>query len=174
MNNKNNETIKVKNNIKRLTPKPIYKINRIKKKMYEPPLKLNKNKSNKTEFISNKSKSSTIIASLSNKKNGLFLKNETKKNDIDIKNKITLKKEKKSHNIKNMIINIFSSSLNSSSKNLIQNKWNKEFKSLKSYEFIKNNKLTEQELNTLEYELAILKDKRTFFQYYFSLLKKKQ
>ena len=30
-----------------------------------------------------------------------------------------------------------------------------------------------QELNTLEYEMAIIYDKRTYFQYYWSLLKKK-
>ena len=34
--------------------------------------------------------------------------------------------------------------------------------------------LNDQELNTLEYNLAILYDKRTYFQYYWSLLKKKQ
>ena len=34
--------------------------------------------------------------------------------------------------------------------------------------------LNDEELNSLEYELAILIDKRTYFQYYWSLLKKKQ
>ena len=34
--------------------------------------------------------------------------------------------------------------------------------------------LNDQELNTLKYELALLIDKRTYFQYYWSLLKKKQ
>jgi hypothetical protein len=34
--------------------------------------------------------------------------------------------------------------------------------------------LTDQELNNLNYEIAIIFDKRTYFQYYFSLLKKKQ
>ena len=33
--------------------------------------------------------------------------------------------------------------------------------------------MNDQELNTLEYEIAILIDKRTYFQYYWSLLKKK-
>jgi hypothetical protein len=33
--------------------------------------------------------------------------------------------------------------------------------------------LNDEELNTLEYEIAIIYDKRTFFQYYWSLLKKK-
>ena len=35
-------------------------------------------------------------------------------------------------------------------------------------------KLNDYELNTLPYELAVNKDKRTYFQYYWSLLKKKQ
>ena len=34
--------------------------------------------------------------------------------------------------------------------------------------------LNDQELNSLEYNLAIEIDKRTYFQYYFSLIKKKQ
>ena len=33
--------------------------------------------------------------------------------------------------------------------------------------------LNDQELNTLDYEVAIVIDKRTYFQYYFSLIKKK-
>jgi hypothetical protein len=34
--------------------------------------------------------------------------------------------------------------------------------------------LNDYELNTLTYEIALIKDKRTYFQYYWSLLKKKQ
>ena len=34
--------------------------------------------------------------------------------------------------------------------------------------------LNDEEINTLEYELAIIYDKRTYLQYYWSLLKKKQ
>ena len=37
----------------------------------------------------------------------------------------------------------------------------------------KNNSLNDKELNTLNYELALEKDKRTYFQFYWSLLKKK-
>ena len=36
------------------------------------------------------------------------------------------------------------------------------------------NNINDEELNTLEYEFAIVYDKRTYFQYYWSLLKKKQ
>ena len=64
--------------------------------------------------------------------------------------------------------------ISTSTNKLINRNWSKEFNSLKSYDFLKYKKLTEQELNTLESELAVEKDKRTYFQYYFSLLKKKQ
>ena len=33
--------------------------------------------------------------------------------------------------------------------------------------------LNDEEMNSLEYELAIILDKRTYFQYYYSLIKKK-
>ena len=39
---------------------------------------------------------------------------------------------------------------------------------------IENNDLNDYELNILEYEIAINIDKRTYFEYYWSLLKKKQ
>jgi len=39
--------------------------------------------------------------------------------------------------------------------------------------FVKN-KYNDEELNTLEYKIAIIVDKRTYFQYYWSLIKKKQ
>ena len=44
----------------------------------------------------------------------------------------------------------------------------------KNLKKLKKNKHTENELNNLEYELALEKDKRTYLQYYWSLLKKKQ
>ena len=44
----------------------------------------------------------------------------------------------------------------------------------KLYNSLYKQNLNDQELNTLEYELAIIIDKRTYFQYYWSLLKKKQ
>ena len=33
--------------------------------------------------------------------------------------------------------------------------------------------INDQQMNDLEYEIALIIDKRTYFQYYFSLLKKK-
>ena len=44
----------------------------------------------------------------------------------------------------------------------------------KSINNLLTNYYNDEELNTLEYELAILVDKRTYFQYYWSLIKKKQ
>ena len=45
---------------------------------------------------------------------------------------------------------------------------------IKSSEIINNSNLNDEELNTLEYEQAIIYDKRNYFEYYWSLLKKKQ
>ena len=39
--------------------------------------------------------------------------------------------------------------------------------------YLENKKLNDEETNSLEYEIAIIIDKRTYFQYYISLLKKK-
>ena len=50
---------------------------------------------------------------------------------------------------------------------------NRELKAKKFNNIAKQNILTEHELNSLSYKLAIEIDKRTFFQYYWSLLKKK-
>ena len=48
-------------------------------------------------------------------------------------------------------------------------------KSTKMYlEQYKIEELNDEELNNLEYEIALVVDKRTYFQYYYSLLKKKQ
>ena len=43
----------------------------------------------------------------------------------------------------------------------------------KDFKYIDYKNLNDQELNTLEYEIALIYDKRTYFQYYWSLLKKK-
>ena len=45
---------------------------------------------------------------------------------------------------------------------------------IKSSEIINNSNLNDEELNSLEYEQALIYDKRNYFEYYWSLLKKKQ
>ena len=62
---------------------------------------------------------------------------------------------------------------NSNSKEQINKKANMKF-SNKYLFYYKNQKLTDEELNNLSYEVAKILDKRTFFQYYYSLIKKKQ
>ena len=52
--------------------------------------------------------------------------------------------------------------------------YNIKTESIIKYDEIKFQNLNDQELNTLEYEYAIKYDKRTYLQYYWSLLKKKQ
>ena len=59
-------------------------------------------------------------------------------------------------------------------KNDKNNKKNKGKIVNKLYNSLYKQNLNDQELNTLEYEIAIIIDKRTYFQYYWSLLKKKQ
>ena len=54
---------------------------------------------------------------------------------------------------------------------------NKEIIKIKNMEeYLKDNKMkniNDQQMNDLEYEIALIIDKRTYFQYYFSLIKKK-
>ena len=84
-------------------------------------------------------------------------------------NKYKKSENKKSLNRKNNIEIYKSKSLNNlenpkkSKKNLITNN-----------SFINKNNFNDKELNNLDYESAIIYDKRTYFQYYCSLLKKKQ
>ena len=69
-------------------------------------------------------------------------------------------------------INIFNniSKKENNKKNIKNNKNIKNIKSIKPDIKL----LNDEEMNTLEYEQAIILDKRTYFQYYFSLLRKKQ
>ena len=57
--------------------------------------------------------------------------------------------------------------------NFVKKEWIQELHSLKKSKVKHINILNEQELNTLDYELAIETDNRTYFEYYWSLLKKK-
>ena len=117
------------------------------------PLNLNLNK------LNNESKNEIIQQNCSDKKNDIIInRRHTKKSSLKEKNKINKYSIKKSNSNKHVIIkesDIFS----------LQNK-NEQNEKLIS--------LNDQEMNTLEYEKAIEIDKRTYFQYYFSLIKKKQ
>ena len=137
----------------------------------------------------NKSLKSRIIPKkLNNIKTNVFCSKEklTKKNkNLNIEKQLNSSKLIQEIKIirnfranKNEIIknkkNDMNNSNNSSSINLIKKRFPKEIKNLGKNEEIKINKLNDHELNSLEYELALVKDKRTYFEYYRSLLKKKQ
>ena len=80
-------------------------------------------------------------------------------------NKNSLKNRINNFNLNNLALNKIPNSKNSmipSSKSEDKNALNEDFKNL-----------NDQELNTLEYNLAIKYDKRTYLKYYWSLLKKK-
>ena len=73
---------------------------------------------------------------------------------------------------------------NSSKKNILKIKKKSKLKSIflkdnikdknKENQLLLKNKFNDEELNSLEYENALIEDKRTYCQYYWSLIKKKQ
>jgi len=79
----------------------------------------------------------------------------------------------KNKNIKEInIINIdVSDKGQSNPQDNIDNKIKNEQDFLKNYKMVDIN---DEQMNDLEYEIALFIDKRTYFQYYFSLIKKKQ
>ena len=124
-----------------------------------------------------------IESNLSYKK---LLENESKRK-IDMLNQRLSKKESNINYIQIENVNIGNSSLN---RKIIKNKKCKTFKKKLSKKRLsveyhisnqekkkkKNeniNNLNDEELNNLEYDKALIIDKRTYFQYYWSLLKKK-
>ena len=124
-----------------------------------------------------------IQSNLSYKK---LLENESKRK-IDMLNQRLSKKESNINYIQIENVNIGNSSLN---RKIIKNKNCKAFKKKLSKKKLsveyhisnqekkskKNeiiNNLNDEELNNLEYDKALIIDKRTYFQYYWSLLKKK-
>ena len=143
------------------------KLKNAKNKIKFPPKKnmnidLNKNKM-RVKTNSNESKAKLNIKSLNN--NLFTKKNSSTKNNLKVPiNNTTADMFKKT---KNKLGNdLLRSSVFSSSKINIKAK-----KKENNHNKYKN--LNDQELNTLDYKLAIKYDKRTYFQYYCSLIKKK-
>ena len=158
------------------------KINR--KSIYYPPKRYDK----KSKTVVNKGKISQKTEDINSKSN--MVKNNTKNKNknkrktaiysLNNSNKMKLNKEKKSDSNINLkrnkklskkFISRKSSSIYSikNSKRINPNKL-----SINKVKNITQENLNDQELNTLEYDKAILYDKRTYIQYYWSLLKKKQ
>ena len=154
--NKNKKLEKNKNNKNKSVQK-----NKNKKIKNSPP---NKNKKKNIKY--SKDVNTTIKGFktyLNSKKN---LKSKVNPNNININiipiHNINYGKVKKKNNIKMpKDISIFKTKNNNENNNNL----------IEEYQ-LKN--LNDQELNTLEYRLALIIDKRTYFQYYWSLLKKKQ
>ena len=114
----------------------------------------------KEEVISEKKSENT-------NKNEIEKKSEnTNKNEIEIKSENTNKNE-----IEIKIENTNKNEIEKKSENKIENK-DKDNKSDNEIDQYKG--LTDEEKNDLDYEEAIIEDKRTFWQYYISLLKRGQ
>ena len=129
-----------------------------------------KDKKNNSNILFN----SNFEAKNKNKDNKIFsfYENEEKNNSANNNNN-------NSKNIINNNVVIYNMPIPNSSINIINSKKskNKKLNLFKKNKFYRNkimkNNLNDLELNTLEYQLALKLDKRTYIQYYFSLLKKK-
>ena len=143
--NKNRKNVDNKN--LNINSKSKLSLNDIKYK----PLK-NKNKKYKTNIN---------IVNIGKLKIGKFDKNNCKDNSVKITLNNSYNNTKKNLNSKPTKPGYYiNSSLNTFEKNRIEN--NVQYKNL-----------NDEELNTLDYSIALKIDKRTYFQYYWSLLKKK-
>ena len=174
---KSNQIISKKNIKKKSNKKSKEKI--IMKKN-EPQKKISTNKklslsyNNLSDDIPNK-KSSIILFNKGNKGN-IDNKNETK-NILPLKKNKKKKRSKRKKNIINNNVYIYNLRVPlSSSESIKKRKKIKKKKDKKDTVFNKNEIITlnDEELNSLDYETALNIDKRTYIQYYWSLLKKKQ
>ena len=164
-NNKDNKKSKIKKNDKsKIKDKNKTKNNnKLKKnKLSEPPKKLGRNLQSNMTTSKNETKKSLIKRSLFNSNNS-----KLEKLDIKFNNKnVPIDNIKGIKNNKNIIklnyinkINIYNKceTINNSNKNKI----------------LKIKVLNDLEMNSLDYQEALTLDKRTYFQYYCSLLKTK-
>ena len=183
--NKNNKNIK-KNYLKKTQINCNIKIKDKKKKEKNLKQKNNnkkENKLNKKKEYKQKNKKYRNIKNKSLKINNSPPKKKSIINDINSSSSKTALKMSKNNildsnkNIKKNFISkneikIYSPFSNSQSKSeKISYLKNKDYPNINKY---KNHFLNDQELNNLEYKKALLQDKRTYFQYYWSLLKRKQ
>ena len=154
---KKSKKLEIKNKNKSQNKIKRVKINNKVSEELFPPRRKHKNKTNnenttfKSTFDKLSSKQSKTLDKI--KKSNNLINLNSKKNKIKTLNKHVKNIKNRTHNNKN-------------------NKLTKDIQDfMPTY---KIEELTDQELNNLNYEIAIIFDKRTYFQYYFSLLKKKQ
>ena len=178
--NHNNRTKKKSNSLKNTIRKSLKSEN---KNNHSPPKKLRNNSKNTTIKTSkhqliNKKQSDKILSRYNNKSfNSQLKKQNTKKhksnNNLYRKNDDKTKKHKANEiTIYSNTKNLLNTHTNEKHKNHGKHKKSKIEGNKSQHNYFKN--LNDQELNTLEYLEAIHYDKRTYFQYYWSLLKKKQ
>ena len=130
-----------------------------KKNPHEPPkIRIKSKNKNKKDVINSTSaiNSSNSISNLKSKSHSRC--NKININIIPIQNINCGKNSKKERKSSRALIN----KSNTIKKN-----------SKKKSKYLYSNDLNDQELNNLEYEIAVIIDKRTYFQYYCSLLRKK-
>ncbi len=172
INKENTDSKKAENKIKE---KSKIKNNSIDKKRNEnhdfpPKRKSQKNQRNKRKR--NTYKNSFENLSFSGKRMSLKPESITNK-DLRLSNTkdiLGIKRNKKKSFTKKQDKKVFNilKNIKDFSNKIISNK-----KPQKKYTDLQIKKLNDEELNNLKYDEAIKFDKRTFFQYYFSLLKKK-
>ena len=98
-------------------------------------------------------------------------------NNLNYSRKKKSQKENKNQKSKKILknsINIFSLKKNKYGEKKSKLNKNQKSNTVLDLDFINYQTLNIQELNTLEYNVAVLVDKRTYFQYYCSLIRKKQ
>ena len=100
-------------------------------------------------------------------------KKEKNKNITTIKNKNTIKiKKVKNKNLKNKR-RVYSTEISNKSSSKLKKSKNLNLNNLQTSNNSKNsNNFIDYELNTFSYKKALINDKRTFFQYYISLIRK--
>ena len=169
------------------------KKNRAEKNNSSPPIrkKERKSKTKKAKLLDNAHKMAGNSISTQNlsKTSGLLAKNDIKhlNNNIIPINHLNYKKSKKEKVIKAKIVNKISNKTNLKKEvdifDLKQKKINQKNFSLRKTaktkkildtDYINYNTLNISELNNLDYKEALLIDKRTYFQYYIALIRKKQ
>ena len=189
---KNNSNTNILSFQRRKTKKYTCKFHPVKLKLNSPPPKYGKKQSIKIFRRINKSKTTKYNNPLFINKKECKIDSEIRKKDKDISKNIIKNALKEGEN--NLNSNNSRLRLNLRNNDSLKNKRNasvvsikneretKDEKNIKEKSLeknnIKNNKLpnaeglNDQELNTLDYGSAVIIDKRTFLEYYWSLLKK--
>ena len=169
------KTVKLKQNMNSAPKKNIAHKNKKKSRTFKKKeIKINSKIISSNELLKNNLKRKILRNNSSNI-------NYVKINNYNIKNFIQEKRNSKKKllnkdnkfSIKEKNLRKTSNYYSSSKHNFVKKTFSND--NLEKYNNNPNYKnLNDEELNSLDYDIAILIDKRTYFQYYWSLLKKKQ